>query len=111
MCGFFAQKGDETPLSSVTPSVQRLRLKQACAALGLNEAFRWYSVRQGGATHAYRASRNMPDVMERGRWSNMHTARIYITQGLAELTSMALPPSLRAALLARARCLRPSMSL
>ena len=49
-----------------------------------------YSLRRGGATHCFQQCRNMSFVIERGRWSDAKTARIYVTEGLALLAQMRL---------------------
>jgi integrase len=57
----------------------------ALEALGLERiGFRPYSLRRGGATAHYRATRNMSSTIERGRWSSVRIARIYINDGLAK---------------------------
>ena len=50
-----------------------------------------YSLRRGGATHAFQQTGNMSYVVERGRWSDARTARLYVTEGRALLSQMTLP--------------------
>jgi hypothetical protein len=45
--------------------------------------FKLYSCRRGGATNHFRRHRNMALTVERGRWSDVKTARMYITEALS----------------------------
>ena len=57
---------------------------RALSALKLEHmGFRPYSLRRGGATAFYRATCNMSATIERGRWSTIRVARIYINDGLS----------------------------
>ena len=57
--------------------------------LGLNKfGFKPYSLLRGGATHHYRTFADVNATSVRGRWSNLRTARIYITDGLAKLQEL-----------------------
>jgi len=60
----------------------------ACRAAGLDNSFKPYSLRRGGATHHFKAFGDMSRTMEIGRWSEVRTARIYINTALLELTSI-----------------------
>ena len=52
--------------------------------LGLDSyGFKPYSVRRGGATAFFRATRNMEATLDRGRWSSVRVARIYVNDGIA----------------------------
>ena len=63
--------------------------KRAAAGVGLRHArLTPYSLRRGGATHEYLASKNLERVMLRGRWSSIRTAKIYIEDGAAILAEM-----------------------
>ena len=53
--------------------------------------FRVYSLRRGGATAFYRATGNLPQTIERGRWGDVRTARIYINDGVAKIVDLAIP--------------------
>ena len=75
-------------------------------ALGLREfGFRPYSLRRGGATAYYRATRSMSATLERGRWSTARVGRIYINDGLAKEVELRLPSAALALLQRRARAL------
>lgn len=49
-----------------------------------------YSIRRGGATSAYRRGMSFEELVSRGRWSHVSTARIYLDEGLQELASLEL---------------------
>ena len=52
--------------------------------LGLEDVgFHPYSLRRGGATAYFRATRNMEATLDRGRWASARVARIYVNDGLA----------------------------
>ena len=52
--------------------------------LGVDDyGFKPYSVRRGGATAYFRATRNMEATLDRGRWSSARVARIYVNDGRA----------------------------
>ena len=67
--------------------------------------FRPYSLRRGGATAYFRATRNMGATIERGRWSSLRVARIYINDGIAKEVELRLSPSLLQPMLLKARAL------
>lgn len=47
-----------------------------------------YSIRRGGATSSYRRGVGFDELMSRGRWSHLATARLYLDEGLQELTQL-----------------------
>ena len=51
-----------------------------------------YSLRRGGATCAYRNGLSFDQLMAKGRWRNISTARGYLDQALQEFASISLPP-------------------
>jgi integrase len=53
-------------------------------------ACRPYSLRRGGATHLYRRTGNLHIVMQIGRWTSMTTARRYVSDATAALTTIRL---------------------
>ena len=105
---FVQGRSAQESISAVSPSVQRRRLDQALDALGLEPTFRWYSLRRGGASAALRNGRDMGWILNRGRWAAQDSARIYLNDGLAQLTMLSFSRSLKASLVARAVRLRPS---
>ena len=68
--------------------------KQVVASLQL-EQFNYlpYSLRRGGATSAYRQGATLDELLLKGRWKHVATARLYLDQGLQEFTNLALPPT------------------
>ena len=60
--------------------------------------FRPYSLRRGGATFAFMQGMPLSQACDRGRWSQERTAKIYIKEAAALLNTLAVPPSLLAAL-------------
>ena len=90
---FCKQKLPGDRLSSASPGLLRKRLSTLLEQLNLSAPYRWYSVRRGGATHAYRTSNNLQAICVRGRWNALKTARIYICDAVAQLTELTLPVS------------------
>ena len=67
--------------------------------LGLESyGFLPYSVRRGGATAFFRATRNMEAALDRGRWGSARVARIYLNDGLAREVELRFTPQVRARL-------------
>ena len=61
-------------------------------ALGLTSFhFAPYSLRRGGATAHSVLHRNMDSTIEKGRWSSVKTARIYLKECIAVYTSLSIP--------------------
>ena len=90
-----------------SPGVLRSRLQSLCGSLNLPHGFQWYSARRGGATHAFRVSNDLARVCFIGRWNCVKTARIYITDALAQLTEVSLEPPVLARIVRLARRARP----
>ena len=64
--------------------------------LGLEQfGFKPYSVRRGGATSFFRATRNMEATLDRGRWSSTRVARIYVNDGLAREVELRFAPDIQ----------------
>eukprot|EP00438_Fugacium_kawagutii_P024604 Skav200072 [mRNA] locus=scaffold838:322357:322941:- [translate_table: standard] len=97
-------------LRTVSPGLMRSRLKLLLAEANLPEGFQWYSLRRGGATHSFRACNDLSKVCFVGRWNCVKTARIYITDALAQLTEIQLEQKVRQKLLRLAQTARPSFS-
>ena len=94
-------------LRSASPGVLRQRLKSLISDLGLPGGFQWYSLRRGGASFAFCQSNDLPAVCFVGRWNHIRTARIYITDALAQLTEIHLEGPVRQRLLTLAKRARP----
>ena len=64
--------------------------------LGVEEfGFQPYSLRRGGATAYFRATRNMEATLDRGRWASARVARIYVNDGLARELELRFSPAVR----------------
>ncbi len=57
-----------------------------------------YSIRRGGATSSYRRGVGFDELMSRGRWSHLATARLYLDEGLQELTQLQFSQQAKAAI-------------
>lgn len=76
------------------------------AAFDLQQAgFKPYSCRRGGATRLFQQLGSMERVVTRGRWEQMRTARIYVTEGLAAQANVRLSESQRSRLAIAAHAL------
>ena len=94
-------------LRTVSPGLMRTRLKALLREVNCSEEYQWYSLRRGGATHAFRLSNDLSKVCFVGRWNSIKTARIYLTDALAQLTEIQLEPPVRTRLLRLAKKARP----
>ena len=54
-----------------------------------------YSLRRGGASSAYRAGSSLDQLVSKGRWAHVHTARLYLDTGLQALAAITLPQPAR----------------
>ena len=62
--------------------------------LNLTElALRPYSLRRGGATFFFQHHGSFDKLLLQGRWAAAKTARIYLNEGLAQLSEMQVPNS------------------
>ena len=62
--------------------------------LGLGDCnYKPYSLRRGGASSAYRLGATLDELVSKGRWQHVHTARIYLDTGLQALATLTLPDS------------------
>lgn len=52
-----------------------------------------YSLRRGGATSAYKAGSSLDQLVSRGRWAHVQTARLYLDTGMQALANITIPPS------------------
>eukprot|EP00438_Fugacium_kawagutii_P023234 Skav220498 [mRNA] locus=scaffold1191:96285:97199:- [translate_table: standard] len=59
----------------------------------LQQPFRPYSLRRGGATADFRRFNSMERTLIKGRWGTSQAARQYIQEGLSVLTTITLTPS------------------
>ena len=84
---------DNAPIFQHSSQAFRLMFDQLLVELEISHLnLRLYSFRRGGATESFNHTHSMDSVLEKGRWSSPHTARIYLTAGLNELNSMRIQP-------------------
>eukprot|EP00435_Cladocopium_sp_Y103_P072274 s233_g39.t1 len=50
-----------------------------------------YSLRRGGATSCYKNGATLDELVTKGRWQHLHTARVYLDTGLQALATLQLP--------------------
>ena len=86
----FLRKGSEEPFCGLTANQFRARLKLYLKFFDLLSCnFTAYSIRRGGASHAFATGSHFDDLLLRGRWQSVKTARIYLDSGRAALVRMA----------------------
>lgn len=74
-----------------TPSTFRQRFKEYCRFFRLQRCgFRPYSLRRGGATHLFQETLSYDLVLDKGRWSSIRAAKLYIMDGLSKLPHLSL---------------------
>jgi integrase len=82
-------------LFGLSPARYRLVFGKALDFLGIvHVGFVPHGLRHGGATSDYLSGWPLEDVLMRGRWRSMDTARWYINQGRAMMLLADLPPSI-----------------
>ena len=84
----------------------RAIFKKAALSLGMSSSYVPHSLRHGGATALHLAGVSMEDILLRGRWSSVKSARAYIQVGKALLLDMVVSPEL----LTRARTAADQLS-
>ena len=67
----------------------RRMFAELCSKVKLPSTVKPYSLRRGGACHYFLLTGSMDMTMERGRWGNQKTARIYVNTALLEKNSAA----------------------
>ena len=87
-------KANDDMLVDVSAARYRTLWKEVVTYLGL-ESFHYlpYSLRRGGATSAYREGMSFDQLLLKGRWQSISTARLYVDQALQELSAIQLPPA------------------
>ena len=77
-----------------TPPKWRQLFNHALEKLGVASfQFRPYSLRRGGATFFFQHHGSFDKLLLQGRWAAAKTARIYLNEGLAQLSEMQVPNS------------------
>eukprot|EP00438_Fugacium_kawagutii_P000873 Skav218505 [mRNA] locus=scaffold1564:7454:12902:+ [translate_table: standard] len=97
-----ANKAPDDFLTSTSVVKFRELWKLVVSHLGLSSLhYIPYSLRRGGATSNYRQGTTLDQLLEKGRWKHLQTARLYLDQGLQEYASLSIPastlPKIRAA--------------
>ena len=84
-----------TLLVNCNPATWRAKFTQYVTAAGL-EGFNLkpYSLRRGGATAFFVFTGSIALALERGRWSQSTTARVYLTEGRVAAQNFAMPQDL-----------------
>ena len=54
-----------------------------------------YSLRRGGASTSYKNGSTLDQLVTKGRWQHVHTARLYLDTGLQALAQLQHPPTSR----------------
>ena len=76
------------------PHAWRNLFNRAIEGLKLQEfAYRPYSLRRGGATFFFQNHGSFDRLLVQGRWGAAKTARIYLNDGLAQLSEISVPNS------------------
>ena len=76
------------------PHAWRKTFNQALEGLQLGElGLRLYSLWRGGATFFFQHHGSFDKLLLQGRWAAAKTARIYLNEGLAQLSEMQVPNS------------------
>ena len=89
---FLAARQGQTRVCECEEWVWRARFDRYLGELGLSQlGWRPYSLRRGGATHAFVEGLSMSQVCVRGRWAHESTVRLYIQEAVSLLQQMAIP--------------------
>ena len=84
---------NQGPIWTATPRVFRDWFTRLLEHFSLHSfGFSLYSIRRGGATHFYTATRDLHYVTLQGRWKDVRTARIYLDDARATLIKLSFPP-------------------
>ena len=79
---------------TVKPHAWRRLFNKAIEGLKLQDyAYRPYSLRRGGATFFFQHHGSFDRLLIQGRWAAAKTARIYLNDGLAQLSEISVPNS------------------
>jgi hypothetical protein len=87
--------GAEQPVCGETAPSFRKALHKLCSSLEIGRRLKYYpySLRRGGATALWEATRSIDHLMQRGRWSNQRTARQYVEESVMEKTLREVSPA------------------
>jgi integrase len=82
---------DEDKVFGFTSAQYRGVFKMVRDELGLASTYVPHSLRHGGATRWHLLGKNLEDILLRGRWASIKSARRYVQSGRAMLLSVAVP--------------------
>ena len=85
------RRGEEFLVDESAPFFRSLWKQVVCHLKLESLNFLPYSLRRGGATSCY----EIDQLLEKGRWKHVATARCYLDQAMMELASLLIPPSAR----------------
>lgn len=85
--------GPEERIFNFSSTTFRKRLHVVCSGLGLPH-YVPHSLRHGGATLDHLSGISIDDIMVRGRWASVRSARHYVQQGRALLLEWDMPSDL-----------------
>lgn len=77
-----------------TAAQYRMVFKLTCSQLGLSHRYVPHSLRHGGATRWHLLGHSIEEVLMRGRWSSIKSARRYVQSGRALLLTTVVPESI-----------------
>eukprot|EP00435_Cladocopium_sp_Y103_P022406 s2571_g5.t1 len=76
-------------IGTLTPNLFRAKMKLMLAVLELtHHNFTGYSLRRGGASHAFTQGQHFDSLLVKGRWQSIKTARQYLDSGRASLVQL-----------------------
>jgi integrase len=112
-CIMDSADNDESLLFPFSSASYRSTFKQTCHQLGLSHKYVPHSLRHGGATRWHLLGHPIEDVLLRGRWASIKSARRYVQAGRALLltTSVSSRTAEKAKLFAEHLLLSISLSL
>ena len=83
------QDRPSSPLAGLSPNQFRAKLATYLAFFSLQDVgFSAYSLRRGGASHAFASGVHFDALLLKGRWQSIRTARLYLDSGRASLVRM-----------------------
>ena len=84
-----AAKAQQDSLLSLTANQFRRQLSLLLGVLQLEDSnFTGYSIRRGGASHAFATGQHFDQLLVTGRWQSVKTARQYLDSGRAALVQL-----------------------
>lgn len=83
------QDWPSSSLAGLTPNQFRAKLATYLAFFSLQDVgFSAYSLRRGGASHAFASGVHFDALLLKGRWQSIRTARLYLDSGRSSLVRM-----------------------